>query len=76
MASDGLRWPPIASHDRCLRLLEDLSQECAPAVCLHLLRLELSPGRVALPWIYSGFSTYLPAEQVHLMERPMASACV
>ena len=26
-----------------LRTFEDLLQECAPAVCLHLLRLELYP---------------------------------
>ena len=48
------------------RLFGSLLQECAPAVCLHMLRLELSPGKVALPWIMSGFASYLPAEQVGL----------
>ena len=46
-----------------LRLFEDLLQETAPAVCLHLLRLELYPGRIALPWIASAFASFLPAEQ-------------
>ena len=46
-----------------LRLFEDLLQECAPAVCFHLLRLELYPGRVALGWIASGFASFLPADQ-------------
>jgi hypothetical protein len=53
-----------------LRLFEDLLHECAPAVCLHLLRLELHPARVALPWILSGFASLLPAEQtLHLWDR-------
>ena len=46
-----------------LRLFEDLLQECAPAVCLHLLRLELPPGKLAVHWIASGFASFLPAEQ-------------
>ena len=40
------------------------SQETAPAVCLHLLRLDVNPGKVALPWMFSGFASFLPAEQV------------
>ena len=46
-----------------LRLFEDLLQECAPAVCLHLLRLEMPPGSVAVHWIASAFGSFLPAEQ-------------
>ena len=49
------------------RLFEDLLQECAPAVCFHLLRLELYPGRVALGWIASGFASFLPAEQTLIL---------
>ena len=50
-------------HPRRSRTL----QECAPAVCLHLLRLELYPGRVALGWIASGFASFLPAEQTLIL---------
>ena len=50
-----------------LRLFEDLLQECAPAVCLHLLRLEIYPGRVALGWIASAFASFLPAEQTLIL---------
>lgn len=46
-----------------LRLFEDLLQECAPAVCLHLLRLEVPPGSMAVHWISSGFASFLPVEQ-------------
>ena len=46
-----------------VRLFEDLLQETAPAVCFHLLRIELYPGRVALGWIASGFASFLPADQ-------------
>jgi len=50
-----------------LRLFEDLLQESAPAVFWHLLRLQLNPCRIALPWIFSGFASYLPAEQTLLL---------
>ena len=50
-----------------LRLFEDLLQECAPAVCLHLLRLEIYPGRFALGWIASAFASFLPAEQTLIL---------
>ena len=46
-----------------LRLFEDLLQECTPAVCLHLLRLEVPPGSMAVHWISSGFASFLPVEQ-------------
>ena len=50
-----------------VRLFEDLLQECAPAVCLHLLRFELYPARLALQWITSGFASFLPADQTLML---------
>jgi hypothetical protein len=50
-----------------VKLFEEMLQETAPAVCLHLLRLEMYPGKVALQWISSGFASLLPAEQTLIL---------
>ena len=36
-------------------------------LCLHLLRLQLYPARLALHWISSGFASFLPAEQTLIL---------
>lgn len=50
-----------------LAVFESTLQELQPALCWHLLELELHPTTVAFPWILYAFSSYLPVEQVLLL---------
>ncbi|KAL3932936.1 MAG: hypothetical protein SGPRY_000500 [Prymnesium sp.] len=50
----------------CL-LFEELMQDHLPEVCTHLMHVDVHPTSIALPWITSGFSAALPADQTLLL---------
>ena len=50
----------------CL-LFEELMQEHLTELCTHLMRLDVHPTTIALPWIVSAFSSSLPADQTLLL---------